>query len=226
LAWSIAPLATEQPQSDQHQDENTRDRAEEVDAASLRHETVVWNRIESVLVARIKRDDTDAFAQIFRRYYQPLVKHAARALPSVDMAHDIVQELFLDIWRRRTELDENKNLKSYLYQAVGRRVGKFRRHNRIAEAAHASFEAGGLAPAMGQRQSNISADLEYRELFEACWNAVAELPDRVQRVAVLRFEKKMTCQEIAETLGVSIATVPGDAHRAAEAMQRVLAAHR
>ena len=59
---------------------------------------------ESELLARLRQGDDDAFAAIFREHYSWLVLSAARLLGDRSLAEEVVQDVMLELWRRREEL--------------------------------------------------------------------------------------------------------------------------
>ncbi len=56
-----------------------------------------------------------AFEGIFRLYYSPLCLYAAGITGSMDVAEEIVQELFYVFWKEKEKLQVFRSLKSYLY---------------------------------------------------------------------------------------------------------------
>src|SRR5258707_1659588 len=59
---------------------------------------------ESELLARLRTGDDDAFAAIFREHYPVLVVSATRLLAERALAEEIVQDVMLELWRRRDSL--------------------------------------------------------------------------------------------------------------------------
>ena len=71
-----------------------------------------------LILTKIKDGDVKAFEQVFRQYYMPLCLYAASITGRMDIAEEIVQELFLVFWRERERLQLFHTIKSYLYGAV------------------------------------------------------------------------------------------------------------
>jgi RNA polymerase sigma factor (sigma-70 family) len=83
------------------------------------------------LVARVRAGDEAALEAIFRAYATPLCGFAVRYLRSADLAADLVQDLFLWIWRNRSDWTIQTGLKAYLYRAVRNRALDAVRHHQI-----------------------------------------------------------------------------------------------
>jgi RNA polymerase sigma-70 factor (ECF subfamily) len=62
--------------------------------------------------------DEKAFDYIFDTYYTGLCIFANKYVEDIDLAEDIVQELFVKIWVKRGQININNSLKSYLFQSV------------------------------------------------------------------------------------------------------------
>ena len=69
-------------------------------------------------LTKIKNGDVKAFEQVFRLYYMPLCMFAASITGKMDIAEEIVQELFYVFWKERERLQLFHTIKSYLYGAV------------------------------------------------------------------------------------------------------------
>jgi RNA polymerase sigma factor (sigma-70 family) len=70
------------------------------------------------LLLSLKNDDTSAFTEIYERYWATLLAYTMRVIRQQPDAEDIVQELFISIWRRRHTLDIEHALSTYLYNSV------------------------------------------------------------------------------------------------------------
>lgn len=77
-----------------------------------RHES-----IEKVFSA-IKSGDQRVFERVFRMFYVPLCDYAAMILGEQAEAEDVVQDLFMHIWRSRVEIEVQDSVKSYLFTSV------------------------------------------------------------------------------------------------------------
>ena len=78
------------------------------------------------LIADLKAGSQEALTEIFRRHWKPLYLSAFYKLRSHELAEEIVQELFTDLWDKRANLlsrsMEVLNLRAYLDRAVKNKV--------------------------------------------------------------------------------------------------------
>ena len=76
------------------------------------------NFSEKELIEKLKVDDLEAFHQIFERNYRPLVKYARRFVMDINTAEDITQQTFLYTREKRSVINIDRSLNSYLFRAV------------------------------------------------------------------------------------------------------------
>ena len=70
-----------------------------------------------VLFALLKRGNNEAFESIYNKYWYELFKTAYKRLNDKNKCQDVVQDVFTDLWNRKTEL-EIRDLQAYLHTAV------------------------------------------------------------------------------------------------------------
>ncbi|MEO9004680.1 MAG: sigma factor [Ginsengibacter sp.] len=61
------------------------------------------------------RGNSEAFAILYRRYWEELFVTTAKALRDKEGAEDVIQDVFLSIWKRRNELKIEGSLAAYLH---------------------------------------------------------------------------------------------------------------
>ncbi len=173
------------------------------------------------LAERIRLGDRNAFAQLYRTYYKDLCRFAFRYVRSPDLAEEMVQDVFLNIWRRHAEWQEGVNPKSYLFRSVRNRSLDYLKHRNVElkwEHESRSNESENQTP---------SPDIIYEneELTKAVQKAIERLPDRRRTIFLLSREHELTYQEIAEVLEISIKTVETQMGRSLKMLREILSRH-
>ncbi|MGC4084991.1 MAG: sigma-70 family RNA polymerase sigma factor [Vicinamibacterales bacterium] len=152
---------------------------------------------------------------LFDQFERPLLRYVGLFGLDASDAEDVVQEVFLALFRHLRRGGDRRNLAGWLFQ-VGRNLAlKHRRRGR---------RHGWLAPAdpvAEQRYVDPAANPEQR-LVDRCqrgrsWRVLQALPERDRQCVLLRAEG-WTYRDIAATLDVSLGTV---AKAMARAMQRL-----
>ncbi|SRR5690554_6261782 len=147
------------------------------------------------LASKIKGSDRDAFNALFEMLWQPMYGYAASLLTDKVLAEDLVQEVWIDYWQRRGEV-EIHNIKSYLYKAIRYKCYnslRDRKFNKIQiEAAHGV----GVSPEMELQE-------DVMELNRCIDLALSGLPNRCRQVFILSRVNQVCNKEIAKRLNIS-----------------------
>lgn len=181
---------------------------------------------DAALVARVRRGDAAALEALFRAYATPLRAFAARLVTEREVAHEIVQDVFLAIWSQRATWVVTGSVSTYLFQAIKHRALNVVRRDQVHRRFESGAASGTLAEWLGARPPSADALAQDRELADAVRRAVDRLPSRVRAVFRLAREEERSYAEVAAKLGISVPTVERDMAKAVEALRRELAAWR
>lgn len=155
------------------------------------------------LVVSLKNGDTEAFAEIYERYWNKLLVYTMRVIRRQPDAEDLVQELFVSIWRRRQELDIERALSTYLYNSV-----RYLAIRHIEKNSTYSDYLQRLAVHIaGEETAGIEAEIFGRELEGQIDQLIRELPEKMREVFILSRRHYLSYKEIAERLHISEETV-------------------
>jgi len=182
---------------------------------------------EAQLVAELQAGSDDAFAYVLERYRNPIYSVVAQILISEADAADVLQNVFVKVFRGIGQFHGQSSLKTWLYriavrEALNFRRGWFRRHfhepfsiddEPLEPAADLARAPAGSGPYETLEQS------ERQQLVKA---ALETLPRTYRAVLVLREMEEMPYEEIAETLGVPEGTVKSRLMRGRELLRRKL----
>ena len=149
------------------------------------------------------RSDSDAaFELLFDKYYDFLCRSAFRICPDQNAVEDIVQDIFLELWRKRRRLTINISLKAYLRRAAVNRSLNYLRDRGPVPNEDTTW-----------MQDRLSADnypegqLDQEALSRRIDEAIDALPERCRLVFVLSRFEDLSYREIAELLEISPKTV-------------------
>ena len=172
---------------------------------------------DSELLERLRQGDTSAFDLIFRTWYGPLVGTAERMLRDRAVAEELVQDVLLELWRRRETLAAGGSAQAYLFQATRNRVLNHLRHLKIEQRSEPDVR--------GELSSTPHADaaMAHEELDVAVQRAVQALPDRCREVFELSRVHGLKYAEIARQLGISVKTVEAQMGKALRTLRERLA---
>jgi RNA polymerase sigma-70 factor (ECF subfamily) len=146
-----------------------------------------------------------AFAEIYERYWDKLLAYTMRAIRRQPDAEDIVQELFVSIWRRRHELDIELALSTYLYNSA-----RYLAIRHIEKGNTYSDYLQRLALRVGAEEgivSGVEAEIFGRELETQIDQLIGQLPEKMREVFILSRRHHLSYKEIADRLSISEETV-------------------
>lgn len=155
------------------------------------------------LLVQIARDDRHAFSTLYNRYWDELFTNAAKVLRGTDEAEDVIQDVFLSLWKRRNELKVTGSVAAYLhtsvrYKAIHYIEKNITRRDYLTLLTNVAVET--LPP-------DSELQLQFKELQKLIFDAVAQMPPKMQEVYKLSRQQYLSHQEIADKLGISAETV-------------------
>jgi RNA polymerase sigma-70 factor (ECF subfamily) len=172
---------------------------------------------DRALIGRLIGGDERAFDDIFRAWYAPLVRAAEAMLRERAVAEEIVQEVMLELWRRRARLDPNGSAQAYLFQSMRNRSLNHLRHLQVQRRA---------APRLvleEAREATAPSRLIAQEIDVALHEALSGLTPRCREVFELSRVHGLRYSEIATQLGVSVKAVEAQMGKALRALREHLA---
>ena len=158
---------------------------------------------------KIQQGNIKEFERLFRKMYTELCHYALRFVKDMDVAEEVVQDLFYNYWKNKDRININTSLKSYLYQATKNRCLKVIEHNSVRERYVQEIQAQ-------QVEHSFEADqtVETEELTQIIDNTLDQLPERCRQIFIMSRFEGMKYHEIAEKLSVSIKTVEANMGKA------------
>ena len=169
------------------------------------------------LASAIVAGDSAAFETLFRAHYQSMCAFAARMVARRDVAEDLVQEVFLYVWRNRQQWRVEHSVKQYLYASLRHGALRYLRHERVVRD-HVPD-----AVIMFERPPRLAdADLEAEETRALVRAAIDRLPERCRLAYTLHREHGLTYAEVAAVMGISAKTVDVQIGRALKSLRRLL----
>ncbi len=148
-------------------------------------------------------NDQDAFRQLFRHYYTGLLRFAISIVKVKEAAEEIVEDLFVAVWNKRSTITNISNLRVYLYISVKNHcLNYIRKKGEIR-----IIDLDQLDTAYTRLTLNPEDIMVASELLQLINKAIHELPPKCRIVFKLVKEDGLTYKEVAEVLDISPRTV-------------------
>jgi len=163
---------------------------------------------EQITVKALKEGSIDAFDVCFRRFYSPLIAFACSRINDKDIAEEIVQNVFAELWERRESIPLATEIKQYLFSVVKNDCNDFARHLKV-EKKYLDY--------LSKHQEESSAffdvlvDEEFQRLVNEVYNS---LPEQCRKIFYMSRLEEMSYKAISEKLDISIKTVENQVGKA------------
>lgn len=164
-----------------------------------------------------------AYRKLFRKHYTDLLFYATR-LVGEDEAEDVVQDVFVELWRRQDTVELGTQIQRFLYRAVYTRALNVLKHRDVVGEYEAEVtEIHRKRVEFYEPDHNdVIQRIEDRELRRELADAIRSLPDKCRTVFVLSYLHDLKNREIAETLGISLRTVEAHMYKALKLLRERL----
>lgn len=168
------------------------------------------------IIERIRNGDREAFNDLCREKYIPLLAYARLFLKGA-WAEDVVQDVLYGVWKNRDKLDSRGNMQGYLLRSVYNRSLNYLGKGKMASSFR-SYYRNRIVSMMNDYYSPdanpVIAKIFDTDIRSAINSAIAELPPRCKEVFTLCYFNDFSYKEAAAVLGISRSTVENHMHAA------------
>ena len=173
------------------------------------------------LIDRISTGDERAYQNLFNQCYRELVISSYRILKDENLCRDAVQEVFMDLWKNRSNLHEGITLIAYLKRGVMNRsinIIKSRKHHM----------SSGAEPLMYLVDSERDPEQQFEdaEFKSYVMKAIDKMPERCRAIFMMKRVEGMSHNEIAEQLGISKKTIENQITKALKILREEIEYYR
>jgi RNA polymerase sigma-70 factor (ECF subfamily) len=166
------------------------------------HISINQHTQDADLFSLIQKGNKEAFTIVYNRYHKQLYVLAYTYLKDKDMAEDSIQHVFTRLWEFREDIAIKVSLKNFLYTITKNYIlNLIRNENTIVRK---NYE---LAQTAEIYEDNLLSIIEQKELMSVFRQALAMLPEQKRQVCLLKMDEKLSNQEIADKMQISINTV-------------------
>lgn len=172
------------------------------------------NLKEQQQLRKIRKGDIHSFEKLFFSFYPGLLRYAVSLVQKNEIAEEVVQDVFYNVWKNRDSIRISRSWKSYLYRAVYNHsmmhLRKVRREMSVEN---------GLFPEREAKSPDPAQELEYQEVSAVVSDTIGRLPERTREIFLLNRQEGLKYREIAERLSISVKTVEANMGKALSALR-------
>ncbi len=176
---------------------------------------------DQTLIEQAKSGDKQAFTELYHRYRQTVYSFSYAVCHNKDYAEDVVQDTFINVFRKLHQYDGRAKFTTWLYSIV---VNNCQMHNRRTQLEQATISIEDLSDPDSERAHPIEFParddyqpdviLAAEELREALYTTLQKLPLDYRLSYILRDIEGLSNEEAAEVMGISIPALKSRLHRA------------
>jgi RNA polymerase sigma-70 factor (ECF subfamily) len=175
---------------------------------------------EAQLISRCQLGDQEAFKEIFNQYHQKLYRIAYGVVRHREEALDIVQEVFIKLFRSIHQFKGKSRFYTYLYRmTMNTAIDHTRKMKKVPPLSMDEEEGFQLSDDADKRPDRI---LDHKELEVRVKWAMDQLSPDQKAALIFREVQGLSYQEIAEATGCSIGTVMSRLHYGRKKVQELL----
>jgi RNA polymerase sigma-70 factor (ECF subfamily) len=153
------------------------------------------NLTDLELISLFSEGDEGAFTELYNRHWKQVLYYAAQKTGDMTAAEDIVQDVFVSLWKRKDQLQISSDFKNYLIVSIKYRVLNFlsrERTKRLVEEKNVlNYDI---------LDDSTQQYLEFEELYSLLEDMIAQLPEKTALIYRMSKEQGMSHREIANEM--------------------------
>lgn len=152
------------------------------------------------LIAGVKRQDVASFQQLFKMYFRQMTLFAEYFLLDRDVAEDMVQDIFSELWSSAEKLPEISNIKAYLFMLLKNRCLNQLKHLEVEDRYKQWLQEA-------QEYAELSEEDVESERLDKVYDTIELLPQQAKLIFKQCALEGRKYKDVAEELGISVHTV-------------------
>jgi RNA polymerase sigma-70 factor (ECF subfamily) len=157
-----------------------------------------------------------AFEELYNRYWEKLIVHATVKLKNEANAEEVVQQVFINLWRRRDKVAIKYTFHTFIASAV-----KFEIFNFLAKQQRLKSLHVAAADSLNEVDST-AGDSIFDHRMALLQEELSRLPEKTRIIFSLSRQEEMSGKEIAEKLNISTKTVEAHITKALKQLRSAL----
>lgn len=175
---------------------------------------------DSVILEKFSQENTrhEAFNLLLNKYQQKIYWHIRRLVIDHDDADDLVQEVFIKVWKNLSNFRNDAQLFTWLYRIASNESITFLNRKKIRNSISLDEENG----------KNLAETLADSPYFDgnaaqlSLQKALLTLPEKQRLVFNMKYFDDLKYEEISEILGTSVGALKASFHIAVKKIEKIL----
>lgn len=172
---------------------------------------------EASIPALLAEKNEAAFEQVFKSHFKDLHRYATALVKDAGDAEEMVQNVFMRLWEKATQLNYHTGLQAYLYRAVHNECLNHLQRQKTRQT-HEKY----LQHTLKGQGDSAAKKLLHANLQHKFSEALDDLPQQCRTIFQLSRTEELKYQEIADRMGLSIKTVEAQMGKALRILRQKL----
>jgi RNA polymerase sigma factor (sigma-70 family) len=172
------------------------------------------------LLQQFKNEQTReaAFTRLIKKYQEKLYWHIRRMVVEHEDANDVLQNMFIKVWKNLENFREESSLYTWMYRIATNECLTFLEARKKRASVSIDNEEGNYLSNRLQADKHFDANkLEWKLQL-----AIQELPEKQRAVFNLRYYDEMTYEEISKIMGTSEGALKANYHHAVKKIEEYI----
>jgi RNA polymerase sigma factor (sigma-70 family) len=165
-----------------------------------------------------RKGDKDAFATLFRQYYEGLFRFGGKFTNDTELLEDCIQELFIELWQAKSETPV-LSVKAYLLKSLKYKLLKaFHQRGKslsLIDNGEAAFE-------WSHEAFLISKEDDARKR-QRVLDALDRLSNRQKEIIYLKYYQNLSYEEVSEIMNINYQVARNLLYQAIKSLKSILA---
>lgn len=180
------------------------------------------HREDIVKWQKIKTGNINEFEKLFKKYYNSLCNFSYKIVENADIAEEIVQNLFVNLWFNKEKL-EIKDLKNYLFKSTYNNSLQTKKFYKVRQD-YINEQHKKNAENFNTEELNEFEKVYYdHEINERINELLNKMPDKRKKIFIMNKFEGLKYEEIAKILSISVKTVEANISKALKFLRKGLA---
>jgi RNA polymerase sigma-70 factor (ECF subfamily) len=179
---------------------------------------------EQDVITKIRTGDIDSFEIIYLDLHPKLYAFCRKYVDDIELAKDIVQDVFFGFWEKRLLLQVNTSVSAYLFQMLHNKCLNHLRNEKIKtrykNSVELKFKESELNYFDELQESHVS--IYFKDIEDIFKKSIDSLPESCKKIFLLSRIEGIDNKSIAASLNLSIRTVEHQNYRALKILKEQL----
>ena len=157
-------------------------------------------------------ENLESFSTLYLRYYKPILKYVSRSIPSLDVAEEITQDIFLKVYQFKNSYKKEYKLSTWIWTIAKNTIYDYLRGAKLNHLLNYDiWNREDFEPACSDTAESILIKEHERRKLK---HLMEGLSNRQRQIIMLRMVKKLSYEQISSSMNLSLSAVKSLLNRA------------